>query len=82
MLNKIKMIEATKTTNNSAMLSQPSETNHFQFRFHQFSFGVGGIGGVCSTQRFYVEAAVLGNESFRLQSKLDAFSGGDTECRP
>ena len=81
MLNKIKMIEATKTTNNSAMLRQPSE-NHFQFRFHQFSFGVGGIGGVCSTQRFYVEAEVLGNESLRLQSKLDAFSGGDTECRP
>ena len=27
-LNTIKMIEATKTTNNSAMLRQPSETNH------------------------------------------------------
>jgi hypothetical protein len=37
------------------MLKQPSGTNHFQFRFHQFDLGVGGIGGgVCSIEAFYV----------------------------
>jgi len=44
------------------MLKQPSGTNHFQFRFHQFGLSVGGIGGdVWSTEPFYVESQLFGN---------------------
>jgi hypothetical protein len=53
-------------TNNIAMLRQPSGTNHFQLRFHQFGFGVGGIADViCSTNVFYFECDALCNGFLR-----------------
>src|SRR5204863_398109 len=51
----IRTTEATKTTTNAAMLKQPSGTNRFQFRLHQFGLRVGAIGGgICSIEAFYV----------------------------
>jgi hypothetical protein len=48
------------------MLKQPSGTNHFQFRLHQFGFAVEEIGGgFCSTQLFYFEREDLCNRSLR-----------------
>jgi hypothetical protein len=48
------MTEPTKATNNSAMLKQPTGTNHFQLRFHQLGFRIGEAGGgVWSTESFY-----------------------------
>jgi hypothetical protein len=53
------------------MLKQPSGTNHFQFRVHQFALGVGKIGGgVCSTEPFYVEGELVGNLSLRCDLRL------------
>ena len=47
------------------MLKQPSGTNHFQFRFHQFGFGVEEIGGFCSTKLFYFRREAVCNRSLR-----------------
>lgn len=48
------------------MLKQPSGTNHFQFRFHQFGFAVEEIGdGFCSTELFYFEREAPCNRSLR-----------------
>src|SRR6266568_5315052 len=53
------------------MLKQPSGTNHFQFRFHQFGFAVGEIGGgFCSTELFYFEREALCNRSLRCDLSL------------
>jgi hypothetical protein len=39
-LKTIKTIDPTNTRNSSATVKQHSGTNHFQFRLHQFGFGV------------------------------------------
>ena len=58
------------------MLKQPSGTNHFQFRFHQFGLGVGetgGSGGICSTATLYAERELLRNQSLcRSRSLTDS----------
>jgi hypothetical protein len=70
-LNTIKSTEPTKTTNNTAILKQPRGTNHFQFRFHQLAFGVGGTGGgICSTEPFYFEREAFCNRSLRCDLSL------------
>ena len=47
------------------MLKQPSGTNHFQFRFHQFGFAVEEMCGFCSTELFYFEREAPCNRSLR-----------------
>src|SRR5437667_8312832 len=81
-VNTINITEPMKTTNNTAMLKQPSGTNHFQFRFHQFGFAVEEIGGFCSTELFYFEREAFCNRSLSLRSKLDGFSCREAGCRP
>jgi len=55
-LKTITSIDPTNARNSSVTPKQPSGTNHFQFRFHQFGFGVGESAGLGSTQFFYSEA--------------------------
>src|SRR5436190_24006328 len=70
-LNTIKTTEPTKTTNNTAMLKQPTGTNHFQFRFHQLGFAVEeSCGGFCSIELFYFEGEALCNRSLRCNLSL------------
>ncbi len=82
-LNTITTTEPTKRTNNSAMLKQPSGTNHFQFRFHQLRLGVGETAGcICSTATFVRRTRTPWQPISLAQSKLDGFICGEAGCRP
>jgi len=75
--------DPAKTTNNAATLKQPTGTNHFQFRVHQFGLGVGTTGAdVCSTGSLYVADEVLGNQSLRCDLGLTRYAGSPQDGHP
>ena len=59
--------------NSSATVKQPSGTNHFQFRFHQFGLGVAGCVSGWSTSLFYFSDEVICNASVQAISRNDGF---------
>src|SRR5881392_3333228 len=58
------MIDATKATKNIATLRQPSGTNHFQFRVHQFGFEDETAGGAWSIDASMSDEKSLATQLF------------------
>jgi len=64
------------------MLRQPTGTNHFQLRFHQFAFGIRGtVHAVSSIESLYVEGELDGNQSLRCDVRLTARGAEGQDAR-
>src|SRR5262245_52772959 len=80
-LKTITSIDPTNTRNSSAMLTQPNGTNHFQFRFHQFGFGIAGCVSDWSTGLFYFSDEALCNASVQGLTRIARAWAGDLSCK-